>query len=391
VGHGTDGGLRTPVKKVVRDKAEGQPEPVKKEAKKKASGTRKEPAPPGPVVDGLKELDALRAILKDLGTKYDFDEVAQKVVNGLHKVLPFDRAYLGLLDRTGEKMMLYVIYLEETAAWPGALSSELDAGRPIPKSDGGMWAPTKDEMAHICNMMESKEKETVEGRILIKEGMRSYITVPLTVDGKIEGIVGFYSHNPCWFREEHLRTLEPGVSLIAWALKGSRMEGQLRDTIRKMQLVDRASEMARAIQDDDEFLDKLLKEAQHAFGQFNFIFFVVDPEARLFRIRHFQVGFQYQALKGYTQDLDKGMLAKVYRSKAPMVVGDATKEEGFVEAPDTVIRAEIEAPAIVHDKVVGILSAVTPYPFDFKAYEIWVMKQLAEVIGLRLYSDEFKS
>jgi GAF domain-containing protein len=336
------------------------------------------------------ELEVLRSILKDLGTRYDFDEVAQKVVGGIHKVLGFDRAYLGLLDRTGDKMMIYVIYMDETAAWPGGNSSDLDAGRPIAKSSGGMWLPIKDEMAHICGDLESKEKETPEGRILIKEGMLSYITIPLTIDGKVEGVVGFYSHNQNWFREEHLKTLEPGVALVAWALKGSRMEGHLRDSIRKMQLVDRASELARSIDDDNEFLDKILKEAQHAFGQFNFVFFIVDEKAKLFRIRHLQAGFQYQTLKGYTQALDKGMLAKVYRSKTPFVVTDTAKEEGFVEAPDAIIRAEIEAPSIVHDKVVGILSAVTPYAIDFKAYEIWVMKQLAEVIGMRLYSDDFK-
>jgi GAF domain-containing protein len=374
-----------------RSEGEGQPEPVKKEAKKKAWERRGEPVPPGPVVDGLKELGALRGILKDLGTKYDFDEIAQKVVVGIHKVLPFDRAYLGLLDKTGDKMMVYVIFLDESGAKEGTLSSELDAGRPIPKSDGGMWAPVKDEMAHICANMEPKEKDTAEGRILLKEGMRSYITVPLTVDDKVEGVMGFYCHAQCWFKEEHLGTLEPAVALIAWALKGSRMEGHLRDTVRKMQLVDKASDMARSIKEDDEFLDQLLKEAQHAFGQFNFVFFIVDEDAGLFRIRHFQAGFQYQTLKGYTQALDKGILAKARDSKGPVVVTDATKEPGFVEAPDTVIRAEIAAPAIVHNRVVGILSAVTPYPFDFKAYEVWVMKQLAEVIGMRLFSDEFKS
>jgi GAF domain-containing protein len=362
--------------------------PVKKELKKKA--WERTPEPSGPATDDSKELEAFRSILRGLGTRYDFDEVAQKVVGGIHDVLGFDRAYLGLLDRTGDKMMIYVIYIDETAAWPGGNSSDLDAGRPIAKSSSGMWLPIKDEMAHISGDLGSKEKDTPEGRILVKEGMCSYMTIPLIVDGKLEGIVGFYSHNPNWFKEAHLKTLEPGVALVAWALKGSRMEGHLRDTIRKMQLVDRASELARTIQDDDEFLDKLLKEAQHAFGQFNFIFFVVDEKAKLFRIRHLQTGFQYQTLKGYTQPLDKGMLAKVYRSKTPMVVTDTTKEEGFIEAPDTCIKAEIEAPSIVHNKVVGILSAVTPYPIDFKAYEIWVMKQLAEVIGTRLYSDDFK-
>ena len=81
------------------------------------------------------------------------------------------------------------------------------------------------------------------------------------------------------------------------------------------------------------------------------------------------------------------MLAKVYRTMSAWVVNDSSRAEYFVEAPSTTIGAEIAAPSVVNVKVKGILSCITPQPFNFRSYEVWVVKQLAEIIGKRLYHE----
>lgn len=350
------------------------------------------PAPPRSVEDeeGPKKVkpikrkptpvEALCQIIETVGTSFDFDTVASSVVLELKEVLHFERASMGLIDKTGERMMVYALYMDHP--------SELDVGRPIPAGDRGFWRAVNEGRPVICNDMEAEEKDVEESAILLKEGIRSYVSVPLVVDGKVEGIVNFGSGQVGHFKEEDLAFLGPAVCLIARALKGSRIEDQLKDSIQKMQLVDRASNMARNINDIDEFTRNVLKEGQEAFGQFNFVLFEVDEGAKVFRIRALRTGFQYSTLEGYSQPLDKGILGKVRSTKSAWVVPDATKQEGFIEAPNTTIRAEIAAPCIVNGRVRGVLSCITPYPFDFKAYEVWVVKQLAEIIAQRLFSDE---
>jgi GAF domain-containing protein len=326
----------------------------------------------------VRATKALQRVLKAIGTDFDFDVVAEHVVSELREVLDLERAVLGLLDKSGVKMMVYAIHVEH--------ASELDAGRPVERRENGMWVAVNTREPHVCHDMAETEKDIEESSILLREGIRSYISFPLIVDDKVEGVINFGSSKVGAFDDPAVvEVLRPSVYLIARALKGSRLHDQLNDSITKMQVVDKASDMARNIEDDDEFLQKVLKEAQEAFGQFNFVYFIIDEEEKVFRIRDFKAGFQYNALGGYTQSLEEGMLAKVYRTMSAWVVNDSSKADYFVEAPSTTIGAEIAAPSVVNVKVKGILSCITPIPFNFRSYEVWVVKQLADIIGKRLY------
>lgn len=379
---------------VEEDRGEEEPEPVveEMEEEEKVEGPKEEvpeEKEPGPTLEDRealekerlrKELHALRAIISSVGTTFDFDEVASKAVMELKEVLEFERASMGLLDKNRENLMMYGLHLDQP--------SEMDMGMPLPRKEKGFWETINENRPHLCQDIKEEEEGLEEGRILLKEGIRSYISLPLTVEGTVQGVVCFGSSRPFHFNEEHIRLLEPVITLIARTLKGSRIEDQLTDTMLKMQLVDKAANMARTLTDKDEFLDTVLRDAQQAFGQFNFVYFVVDYEAELFRIRHFVAGFQYNTLKGYTQSIKDGILGKVFRTMSAWVVPDATKQPGFIEAPDTNIGAEIAAPSVIGMDVRGILSCITPYPFNFRSYEVWVVKQLAEIIGQKMFGGE---
>jgi putative methionine-R-sulfoxide reductase with GAF domain len=153
-----------------------------------------------------------------------------------------------------------------------------------------------------------------------------------------------------------------------------------------MQVVDRASNMAKTMSDTDEFLKKVLEEAQAAFGEFNFVFFEIDRSEEVFKIKDFKAGYEYMALEGYTQSLEDGLLGRVYKTRNTWVVRDARKMKGFIEAPNTIIGAEISSPVMAGEEVFGILTCVTPRAFDFKSHEVWVVKQLAEILGRRIFA-----
>ena len=116
-GQGTKRGKATSRKRKAPSKGKGRSSsrkkaPEKVEVQEEELEEPQDETPPMQEDLQLRNTKALQRVLEAIGTNFDFDVVAEHVVSELREVLDLDRAVLGLIDKSGDRMMVYAIHIE---------------------------------------------------------------------------------------------------------------------------------------------------------------------------------------------------------------------------------------------------------------------------------------
>jgi len=151
-----------------------------------------------------------------------FEEVFDHIYDVFHEYLPYDRMGVALIDpatktiraeraksRVPVKLYTgYTIALHKTS-----LPRVIEAGQPRIISDLGAY------------LEEHPHSEST--RYIVEEGMRSSLTMPLTVDHQPLGALFFSSLQPHAYNKEHVQFLQLAASSIARALEKGIIIGDI--------------------------------------------------------------------------------------------------------------------------------------------------------------------
>ena len=187
-------------------------------------------------------------LLEQLNLGRSFEELLQAVYDQLDGIVPYNRIAVALLAEEGSVLRVLSCRSDGEKQLDVGYSAEIEGSTLQPLLSTGQPRIIDDLERYL------DEKPTSEStELIVKEGMRSSLTLPLLAEGKAIGVIFFSSRQKNAYSDGQAAVLK-------------RLAGHIAISIEKTQLVDllktRNKELAEANEIKDQFLDKLQQEVE---------------------------------------------------------------------------------------------------------------------------------
>lgn len=215
--------------------------------------------------------------------------------------------------------------------------------------------------AHVLYIEEAK-----------KEGIKSVLSVPLTVHERSIGVVRVYTETPHDFTPEEIDSVRMLASI----------GGILADRARLWQQMEAIMETARSISSTlslQEVLDKIVESAAKTLGFRASSLRLIDEDGKCLVIKA-TYGLSKEYIEKGPVELEKSAVDMKCLGGEVAAVEDISKPE-TLQYPEEIAREGIGAllsvPLAVKGKVIGVLRVYTSVPYVFRENEIKFLLALA--------------
>ena len=149
------------------------------------------------------EADHIYGILEQIQLGKTLDEVFENIYAGLQHIVPHNRLGIALIDESSGDLVQCKTKSDKKILLDNGFSAKIQGSSLEPILNSGE-ARIIDDFKEIL-----AKRPTNWTRLMVQEGMRSNLTLPLKVQGKPIGVVFFTSEKPRAFSETHIRRLKP--------------------------------------------------------------------------------------------------------------------------------------------------------------------------------------
>lgn len=203
-----------------------------------------------------------------------------------------------------------------------------------------------------------------------REGIRSVLVVPLTVEEKRAGVLRVYSSEPYRFTDEDIAFLKAVANLGAIAIENAR----LYEAFHK---ISQAVNSALALKDVlNAILENTAEEMLLRAGSLQ----LLNDGGRLQTVAAYGLSAEYLG-KGAI-DVEKSPLAEEVLRGNPQMIVDVSKEPGLQYPSEAVregIRSVLAVPLRIKNKIIGVLRVYSSEPQKFTQKEINFLSAVADL------------
>ena len=155
------------------------------------------------VFNQTAETDHIYGILEQIQLGKTLDEVFENIHAGLQNIVPHNRLGIALIDKLSGNLVQCKTKSNKKILLDNGFSAKIEGSSLETILNSG-------EARIIADFEEILAKRPTNWtRLMVQEGMRSNLTLPLKVQGKPIGVVFFTSEKPRAFSEMHIRRLKP--------------------------------------------------------------------------------------------------------------------------------------------------------------------------------------
>jgi len=301
-------------------------------------------------------------LLEQLISSYDLETTLNILAKNIAELMGVKGCTVRLLDK--KTMMLEIV------AAHGLSTSYLEKG-PVHLKDHpvdqkvlcGECITTKDILAepHVLYREDAK-----------KEGIRSVMSCPLTVQEKSIGVIRIYMSEPHDFTEEETKRLKVLASLGGILVDRARIWKQMQTLMEISQSIGSTLSL-------NEVLAKIVENATNALGFTAASIRLLDEEKKTLEVKA-TYGLSEAYLKKGPIEIEKSLIDVECMKGCVVTVPDVSKD-GRLQYPEEIIREGIRAilsvPVSIRGTVIGVLRVYTSNPYSFTRSEIDFLSSLA--------------
>jgi two-component system NtrC family sensor kinase len=165
-----------------------------------------------------KQIALINEATSAINQALDLDETFRIIVGEVRKLVPYDRASIALLDDEGDTMTFQYVYPPQRKG--------LARGQKVSIYDSNIGLVMRTRTPLIRRDLEL-DQSGVEAPILLREGVLSFIIVPLVSQGKTIGSFNLGSGKKDFYSEEEKSLLLQIADTVAVAIEHSRLYTQV--------------------------------------------------------------------------------------------------------------------------------------------------------------------
>ncbi len=195
----------------------------------------------------------IERVLEGLNLGRSPEDLLTSIYENLQGIVPYNRIGVAMLDDV--QGVLRAIWCRSDGA------TRLSAGYSAPVAGSTLESLLRSGQPRIINDLEaylSAKPESASTGLIVREGMRSSLTLPLLAEGRPIGVVFFSCRDKHSYREEHTAVLRALAGQIAISLEKAQLMAELRQ---------RNEALAEANREKDGFLGRLQDEVRRQTEQ----------------------------------------------------------------------------------------------------------------------------
>jgi formate hydrogenlyase transcriptional activator len=187
-------------------------------------------------------------LLEQLNMGKSFEELFDSVFDRLQGFVPYNRIAVALLEKEAKLLRLCTCRSDGEVALKVGYAARIEGSTLAVLLEHGQPRIIDDLSEYLAN-----KPHSASSALIVREGMKSSLTLPLVANGQPIGVVFFSSRQPRTYSEEHVALLRPLASHIAISVERTQLIQELRE---------KQAELEGANRTKDGFLDLLRSEVE---------------------------------------------------------------------------------------------------------------------------------
>lgn len=171
-----------------------------------------------------RKVRLLEAITRKINLGASLEETFELIYDRLRDFVPYNRIAIALVDAEGSKLGILAARSDGKVVLGKGYSGSIRGSSLEPLIREGSIRIINDLQEYLANKPSSDST-----RLIVKEGMRSSLTLPLLMEGKPVGVMFFSSRHPGVYGPEHEEFLKNIVGHVAIAVERARLVDGLRE------------------------------------------------------------------------------------------------------------------------------------------------------------------
>jgi GAF domain-containing protein len=289
--------------------------------------------------------EALRDTAAALNSTLNFDEVMNRILINVERVVPYDSANLMLLEGDTARLVRYRFR--------------------IPRKDWGLCQSLSvSTTPSVRRIIETRQALVIADTRQSPEWVdfpetrwiRSHVSAPLSLKHQVLGLLSLDSATPNFFNTTHAQRLQAFADQAALALENARL---LTETERRVQNLALLAETARDVavqQNLTVLLEMIVERARVLMATAHSALLLYDASRRELEFV-MQKGKTIDVPLGTRLQLGEGMAGRVAQTQQPMVVNDYRRWEhhaaAFAQVPISII---LQVPLLYRGELLGVLA-----------------------------------
>ncbi len=213
------------------------------------------------VQDPTGELSLLNEITQKINLGTSLEEVLDLIFARLREFIPYSRIALALLSADRERLTVNALRSDEKVVLARGYSGPVRGSSLEPLLQDGTIRIIGDLAEYLARNPASEST-----RLIVKEGMRSSLTLPLLMQGQPVGVVFFSSRQAHVYQLEHELFLRSIVGHMAIAVERTRLMDALWERTRSLENVLQNSADSIVVLDSEERIVTWSEGARRIFG-----------------------------------------------------------------------------------------------------------------------------
>jgi len=321
-----------------------------------------------------ERLRTLREIDQAILAAQSPEEIAQTALRHVRELVPCARASIALFDfEAHEALLLAVEKKGET---------RVDAGNRIP-IERISWLREVLGTGRVNAVDDLREREDLSAteKALLAEGIRSYINVPLLVQGQLIGSLNLGAEHPNAFSPEHMDIAREVAGSLAVAIQHARLYRAEQQARKSAETLRDANLALTQTLDLDVVLNTLLDHLSRFVPYDTANVMLLEGESRLAvrATRGYERWTHPEAVRTLVFDARANpVFRKLIQGRKSVVVSDTRAEPGWEwTAAGRHVRSWMGVPLVAGGKVIGLYSLDKVEPNFFTEEHLRMAEALA--------------
>lgn len=318
--------------------------------------------------------EALRDSLAALSRSRSFDEVLDKILDNVGRVVPFDLATFLLADEYG---MVHAVRhrgyrehgLEQSAQDLHFTSGEFPTFKRMLEIQRSLAIP---------DTRQSNDWVQMEGW----EWVCSYVGAPILVRDSVIGFLNLFSFTPNFFSQTHADRLQAFADEAAIAIENARL---LEETQQRAEQMAALFDIGLAITSGlnrDKILKRLLEKCQKVLPLEAFYVAIYDPDTEMIYHPLFYDNGEFRDVPPRHIREQPGLSGHIIQTRQTIYLPDALAEEAtqrysVIHVGGPVARSYVGVPMTIGDRALGVISMQSYHPDAYTPAQIRLLETIA--------------
>ena len=326
-----------------------------------------------------KKIKALVELNRSIVSILDLPLLYRKVLNELPSIISCYTASVMLVDKKSNELKVV------SASAYGPKRRERESIR-IKVGNGIVGRVAKTGRTIIIG--DVRKRKSYIGKL--KE-IRSEIAVPLSVKGRIIGVLNVESNKVYAYTSEDIEILTAFANELAIAIENAKLYQESKERTTQLELINRVIKEIGKAQDINIASQKICKAIQGHFYYDHTLLFFLDEEKKNLVLKGY-AGLPYRITE-FHQSIQKGLLGLCLRTRRSILENNTKRNRDFVSQlpKEEAALSEMDIPLIFGNEVFGVLSLQSKTQDAFGEWDLVTMETISEHVASSLNNSKLYS